>query len=213
MGRSERVARASSAGWIGLLVGAMYGLAYLYSVQNIVVAPGVDLIAGAPVPSASVAADWSAKMWKPIAPFVWEPVVGLFPLRSVAVFISVPNLLLALVLGALVGLNVSLAAERTRAARAAGSPSGSMKGLLASAPSLLTGFTCCVPTVILAMGSLAASFTIAIIALRPYFIPAAVVALSANVFWSVRALRRITLQGAAGFRETAPDRALGGRQP
>lgn len=178
-----------SSALIGLLAGVAYVLAYLYSVQNIVVAPGVDLAAGAAVPSAAVVADWSAKVWKPIAPFVWEPVVAVYPLRSVAVFLSVPNLLVALSLGALVGLNVSVAVARVQAARAGRGRAGSAKGLLASTPSLLTGFTCCVPTAVLALGSLAAGFTVAVVAVRPYFIPAAALALTANLLWSLRRLR------------------------
>lgn len=174
---------------IGLWAGVGYVLAYLYSVQNIVVVPGADLIAGAPVPSAFVAADWSAKMWKSIAPFVWEPVLALYPLRSVALFLSVPNLLLALSLGALVGLNVRVAVARVRAARAPGGRTGAVKGILASAPGLLTGFTCCVPTTVLALGSLAAGLTVAVIAVRPYLIPVAALALTANLVWGFRRLR------------------------
>lgn len=179
-------------GWparTAVLVGLGYVLAYLYSVQNIVVAPGVDLALGAPVPSVSVAPDWTARVWKPIAPFVWEPVVAVRPLRPVAVFLSVPNLLVALTLGALVGLNVAAAVARARAARGGEGRSRSVRGLLASAPGLLTGFTCCVPTVVLALGSLAAGFTVAVIAVRPYFIPAAALALTANLVWSARRLR------------------------
>lgn len=186
-------------------------LAYLYSVQNIVVAPGVDLAAGAPVPSAAVVAEWSAKVWKRIAPFVWEPVVAIYPLRSVAVFLSVPNLLIALSLGALVGLNVSVTVARVQAARAGGGRTGSAKGLVASAPALLTGFTCCVPTAVLALGSLAAGFTVAVIAVRPYFIPAAALALIANLFWSIRQLRRdagaaLVRSRGIEYRATAADR-------
>lgn len=179
-------------GWprrAGVVVGLAYVLAYLYSVQNIVVAPGVDLALGASVPSVSVVPDWTARIWKPIAPFVWEPVVAIRPLRSVAVLLSVPNVLLALTLGALVGLNVAAAIARAAAAPRPERRSRSLRGLLASAPGLLTGFTCCVPTVVLALGSLAAGLTVAVVAVRPYFIPAAALALTANLVWSARRLR------------------------
>lgn len=191
MGRGQGLSRLGdrSSVVIGLLIGVAYVLAYLYSIQNIVVARGVDLAAGVPVPSAAIVADWSAKVWKPIAPFVWEPIVAVYPFRSVALFLSVPNLLIALSLGALVGLNVSVAVARVCAARAGGRPGGSAKGLLASVPGLLTGFTCCVPTAVLALGSLAAGFTVAVIAVRPYFIPAAALALIANLVWNARRLR------------------------
>lgn len=173
----------------GIFVGLGYVLAYLYSVQNIVVAPGVDLALGAPVPSVSLAPEWTSRVWKPIAPFVWEPVVAIRPLRPVALFLSVPNLLVALALGAVVGLNVATAVARARAARRAERRARSLRGLLASAPGLLTGFTCCVPTAVVVLGSLAAGFTVAVIAVRPYFIPAAALALTANLAWSARQLR------------------------
>lgn len=200
-----------SSALIGLLVGVAYVLAYLYSIQNIVVAPGVDLAAGASVPSAAVVSDWRAKVWKPIAPFVWEPVVAVYPLQSVAVFLSVPNLLVALSLGALVGLNASVAVARVRAVRTGDRLDGSAKGLLASVPGLLTGFTCCVPTAVLALGSLAASFTVAVIAVRPYFIPTAALALIANLLWNARRLRGEARAAPAGravsnIQATAGDR-------
>ena len=90
---------------VGIWTGVAFLLLYLYSVGNVVIAPGVDLAAERPTPSASIAYDWTAKMWKPIASFVWEPIAAFYPIRSVALFISVPNLLLALFLGTLVALN------------------------------------------------------------------------------------------------------------
>lgn len=197
---------------VGLAVGVGYMLAYLYSVGNVVVAPGVDLVPGASVPTAFLAADWQAKMWKPVAPFLWEPVAALYPLRSLAVFLSVPNLLLALLLGTLVGLNVAVAVARARLLRQTRTGGASLKGLLGAAPGLLTGFTCCVPTLVLALGSLAASFTLAVIAVRPYFIPAAALALTANLLWSVRRVRCQVGVRPASPREVAPS-ALQGDRP
>jgi len=168
----------------GLWSGIAYVLLYLYAVGNIVIAPGVDLAMGRPVPSIFVVADWSAKIWKSIAPFVWEPIAAIYLLPSVALFLSVPNLLLALLLGALVGLNLTAAIARARLFAGERLKGGSMRGLLASLPALLTGFTCCVSTVILALGSLAAGFAVAVIAVAPYFLPVAVLALVLNLLWS-----------------------------
>ncbi|MFQ5899218.1 MAG: hypothetical protein ACE5JN_13375 [Candidatus Methylomirabilia bacterium] len=191
----DRVARRA-----GLVAALGYALVYLYSVGNIVVAPGVDLVAGATVPSASIVADWSAKIWKPIAPFVWEPIAAVYPLRSVGVFLSLPNLLLALSFGALVGLNATVALARARLGRGVSGRGRTLSGLLASAPGLLTGLTCCAPTVVLALGSLAAGFTVAVVAVRPYFIPAAALALGLNLAWG---LRRFTCSLAPVARDLA----------
>lgn len=58
-------------------------------------------------------------------------------------------------------------------------------GLLGSLPRFLTGFACCVPTVALVLG---AQFTLAVIALRSWFFPVAVVAMSASLLWNMRSL-------------------------
>lgn len=187
---SQLVARRSRPPRVaGLLTGAAYVLAYLYSVQNIVVTPGRPAIAGADTPSVIVVGDWSVQMWKSIAPFVWEPIVAVHLLPSLAVLLSPLNLFVALVLGALVALNVAVAVERVRRAGSARRRTGAVKGVIGAAPGLLTGFTCCVPTVVLALGSLAAGFTVAVIAVRPYFIPAAALALALNLVWGARRLR------------------------
>ncbi len=161
-------------------------LLYLYSVGNIVIAPGTDLTFGRPVPTASIVSDWPAKMWKSTAPFVWEPIAAVYLSRSVTLFISLPNLILALSLGILVALNMAVAIARARLMVTVKKGRGLVGGFVASLPALLTGFTCCVPTVILALGSVAAAFSVAAIAVAPYFLPVAAVALIANLLWSLR---------------------------
>ena len=138
------------------------------------------------IPAASVVSDWGTKMWKPIAPFVWEPIVALYPIHSVALFISVPNVLLALLLGTLVALNMAVAVARAKLVVAMKKSGGFVSSFLASLPALITGFACCVPTVILALGSLAAAFTVAAIAIAPYFLPLAALALIGNLVWGLR---------------------------
>ncbi|MGH7378792.1 MAG: hypothetical protein ACREJ7_00905, partial [Candidatus Methylomirabilales bacterium] len=54
---------------------------------------------------------------------------------------------------------------------------------------------------VLALGSLAAGFTVAVIAVRPYFIPAAALALTANLLWGVRRLRCQVGEAVAASRE------------
>jgi hypothetical protein len=177
---SDRVARR-----VGLPIGVSFVLLYLYSVGTIIIAPGVDLAFGRPIPAASIVSDWDTKMWKPTAPFVWEPIAAVYLTRSAALFISVPNLLLALLLGTLVALNMAVAIARARLMVRVKKGSGVIGGFLASLPALLTGFTCCVPTLILALGSLAAAFTVAAIAVAPYFLPVALLALMTNLIWGL----------------------------
>jgi hypothetical protein len=178
---SARVARQ-----VGLWTGVAFLLLYLYSMGNIVIAPGADLAFGRPIPAASIVSDWGAKIWKPVAPFVWEPIAAFYPIRSVALFLSIPNLVLAALLGTLVALNLAIAVARARLMVTVKKNRGFARGFLASLPALLTGFTCCVPTIVLALGSLSAGLTAAAIALSPYFLPVAAVALLANLIWGLR---------------------------
>jgi hypothetical protein len=169
---------------LGVCLGLAFVVVYLYSVGNIVIAPRAALAFGRPIDAVAIVSDWETKMWKPIAPFVWEPIVALYPIRSVALFISVPNVLLALLLGTLVALNMAVA--RAKLVAAGKNSGGFASGFLASLPALLTGFACCVPTVILAFGSLAAAFTVAAVAIAPYFLPLAAFALVGNLIWDLR---------------------------
>lgn len=178
---NDRLARR-----IGLWTGVAFLLLYLYSVGNVVIAPGLDLASGRPVPSVFIAHDWTVNMWKPIAPLVWEPIAAFYPIRSVALFLSVPNLLLALLLGTLVGLNMAVAIARAKLVVTAKKGGGFVRGFLASLPALLTGFTCCVPTIVLALGSLATVFTVAGVTITPYLLPVAAVALVGNLLWGLR---------------------------
>jgi hypothetical protein len=236
---------------VGLWTGVAFLLLYLYSVGNIVIGPGVDLAAGRATPSASFAYDWTEKMWKPIAPFVWEPIAALYPIRSIALFVSVPNILLSLLLGSLVGLNLTVAIARARllAATERAEKRGfsraknakyakaaalrlqenfswrpwrlgarllfsaifvffvvafhlrSSAKLFVSFPALITGFACCVPTIVLALGSLAAVFTVAAITIAPYFLPVAAIALLANFIWGLRQFS-CALPAAPGQKRT-----------
>jgi hypothetical protein len=157
----------------------------LFTIQNIVYLPHVDLSRTTPIPSAAFAKDWPTKTWKTITPFVWEPIGVLYPVNHLMIFIAIPNLLLGVLLGTLIGMNLALGVYGLLAARRGIS---SLRGLLGALPSLLTGFACCVPTFVIALGSVAASLTVGIIAVRPIFIPVSVLALSLNLLWSARRL-------------------------
>jgi hypothetical protein len=187
---------------VGVGTGVAFFLLYLYSIGNILIVPGADLALGTAVPAFSVVFDWATKIWKPVAPFLWEPIVALYPIRSVALFISVPNLLLALLLGTLVALNLAIAIARARLMVTVKKGRGFARGFLVSLPAVLTGFTCCVPTIVLALGSLAAGLTVTAIALAPYFLPVAAFALLANLIWGLRQFSCAPLAASSQNRVT-----------
>lgn len=102
---------------------------------------------------------------------------------NLTLLISPVNLSMGLVLRWLVALNLAVAVEAYRHARAC--RRRAVGGLLGSLPGFLTGFAGCIPTVPLVLG---AQFTLALIALRSWFFPMAVVAMTVSSVWNLRTL-------------------------
>ncbi|MPZ51363.1 MAG: hypothetical protein GEU79_01280 [Acidimicrobiia bacterium] len=128
---------------------------------------------------------WIFRLTEPIAPFYFEPVAAFYLTDRITLLLSPLNILMGLVLGGLVALNLVVAVDAYRHARAC--RRRALGGLLGSLPGFLTGFACCVPTVALVLG---AQFTLALIALRSWFFPVAVVAMSASLVWNLHSLAR-----------------------
>lgn len=165
----------------GLGVAFVYLVVYLFAIQNIIVSPGTHLTRFVDVPSIQIVPDWTSKVFKQIAAFYYEPVVAIYPVNHVTILVSPVNLAMGMLLGSLVGLNVTVAlyvVSRAKACRRR-----AFSGLLGALPGFLTGFACCVPTVALVLG---AQFTVALVALRSYFFPVALVALLVSLGWNSR---------------------------
>lgn len=164
---------------VAAVVGILYLAIYLYSLRHIIWLPA-SVLSTFPAVALEIADNWPAKVWKAIAPFTYEPVAVVYLARRLALFLAVPNLLLGVLLGLLVGLNVALAAAHFNMHQTCRRPG---VGLLGTLPGLLTGFTCCAPTVGLALG---ANSVLALIALRSYFVPASLLILGAGLLWGAR---------------------------
>ncbi len=165
--------------WLSATVVLMYVLVYLLAVQNLVVARSLRT----DLPAFDLLPDWASRLTEPIAPFYFEPVAAVYLTDRLTLLLSPLNLLMGFILGGLVALNLAVAVDAYRHARAC--RRRAMGGLLGSLPGFLTGFACCVPTVALVLG---AQFTLALIALRSWFFPVAVIAMSASLLWNLRSL-------------------------
>lgn len=168
--------------YFGLLVSLTYLIIYLFTIQNIAYLPEVDLSRQASIPSLKLAEDWSSKLWRPRAAFIWEPIGAFYLTRHLMVFISVPNMLIGLLLGTLVGLNLAVGFYQVLS-QGGWRTFSSIRGLLGAVPSLLTGFACCAPTFVIALSSLAAGLSVGIIAVRPYLVPLSGLVLGVNLLW------------------------------
>jgi hypothetical protein len=117
-------------------------------------------------------------------PFTYEPIAVAYLTPEIALFIAPMNLLLGGVLSVLLALNLAAVTFALRAPKACRRPSKS--GLLAAVPGLLLGFVCCAPTILLALGSAAASVTLGFLAVRTYLYPVALVGLAVSAWLNVR---------------------------
>jgi hypothetical protein len=171
--RARRAAVAVAAAYLGV---------YVLAVGDVTVSPTSDLSRFVDLPSLQVAPDWTAKLLERRAAFSYEPVLALYPVNHVTVFVAPLDLAMGLLLGGLAGLNVAVAlrARRTsRACRLRGLP-----GLLGALPALLAGVTCCVPTLALALG---AQFTLALLAVGDWLFPLALAVTAISLLWSAQA--------------------------
>lgn len=145
------------------------------------VSPASDLSRFVDLPSLQAAPDWTAKLLARRAAFSYEPVLAVYPVNHVTVFVAPLDLAMGLLLGALAGLNLAvalLARRASRACRLRGLP-----GLVGALPVLLTGVTCCVPTLALALG---AQLTLPLLAVSDWLFPLALTVTTISLLWSAQ---------------------------
>ncbi len=159
---------------LALLAGVAYTLLYLYSLGHLVLGASLPYEPGVHVVGLE-------NVFRERAPYSYEPVALIQPVEGFALFLAVPNLLLAAALSLLLGLNVTTLAYNYVRSRACGL-GRSASGLLASVPAFLTGFACCTPTLVILVGS---SLAATVIALTAWFMPAALAALAASLAYNL----------------------------
>lgn len=134
-------------------------------------------------------------LFRPRAPWLFEPVLEIHPGAHFAVFVSPVNVVLGAIVAVLAGLNIALAAHAARQAVACRNPGYSRS--LAVLPAFLLGFACCVPTFVLALGAgTAAAILPVLLPIRPLFYPLTVILLVGALVWGVRGVRRDEQQSA-----------------
>jgi hypothetical protein len=156
-----------------------YFVFFLFTLGNIVVGQQ-------PEAGVKLADDWTSKIFKTTTAFNWEPVAAVF-LPGVAFFFSPVNVLVALVLSALVFLNITVALFSYDASKVCRARPG-FAGMLGFLPSFFAGFSCCVPTFLIAVGTAVPAFTVFFVEVRPFLIPGSILLMLLGLWWSLMRL-------------------------
>jgi hypothetical protein len=162
----------------GIVIGTVYFILYLISINHLFLAVGEFEIA--------VIDNPGSKFFTMRAPFLWEPIasISFFGLK---LFIAPLNILIGVLLSLMVMLNIAVAVFSYRCKRSCRTNLGySFAGFL---PAMLTGFACCAPTFVIALAPVLSSFTVFFVSLQPFLIPFSVAVMTLGLLWS---LSRIT---------------------
>jgi hypothetical protein len=179
---------------LGISIGMGYALLYLYALGHVAITPG-----RAAVPMDGVFRFVGFQnFWRERAPYNYEPVAILQPVEGFAVFFAIPNVVLAVTLGALVSLNVVLFVHAYLHYRHCGFARSAF-GLAASLPAFLTGFACCAPSFVVLLGAVSAA---AFVPFLEVVMPVAIGALFLSLGWNLfRPLSGTTVSRAEAVEE------------
>jgi hypothetical protein len=153
-----------------------YAFLYLVAAQLLVWQGSIESSASA----VHISSDWRALLFRQRAPFLYEPIGVLALGQRLRLYLAVPNLAIALLLGMLVGLNAAVSYHSFRTRTFRGAPG--IASLLGTIPALVGGAACCVPTLVLVIGL---QMSATLIAVWPLFVPASATLLIVTLWWSL----------------------------
>jgi hypothetical protein len=155
---------------------AAYVVLYLAAMNYLVVTPRdtQSLLAVEVLP------EWRNLVFRQRGPFLFEP-IGAVHLAPLAIFLSIPNLVIAIVLGLLVGANVAASYYGFRELGMRGVRG--LHALIGTIPALISGAACCVPTLILVIGL---QLTATVATVWSWLVPISAVLLVISLWWSLR---------------------------
>jgi hypothetical protein len=166
---------------------ALYVLLYLGAMQYLVIAPDA---ADSPL-ALELSPDWRELAFRRRGPFLFEP-IGVLHLAPLAIFLSIPNLAIALGLGLLLGANVAVSYYGFHALGMRGARG--LHALIGTIPALISGAACCFPTLILVIGL---QLTATVAAIWSWLLPISVLLLVVSLWWS---LHRMVAEAACELR-------------
>jgi hypothetical protein len=124
--------------------------------------------------------NWTELIFRQRSPFLFES-IGVIYLGPIKLFLSIGNFLIALILGVLVGANISVSYFSFRSLSLRGTKG--FVSLIGTIPAIIGGAACCVPTLILVIGL---QLTATLAAIWSYFVPLSAFLLLVSIWWSLR---------------------------
>ncbi len=164
-----------------LVGGLAYFIIYLAAIRNLIVSAPMG--EEKPFFEFMLLPTWQDLLFRERAPFLFEP-IGAFYIGNVKLFLSIPNIFLATLLGLLVAFNLALSYYSLRLLQL-----GGVRGftsLLSTIPAILSGMACCAPTIILLIGL---QVTATIITIWSFMVPLSALLLFISVWWSLHKIQ------------------------
>jgi len=128
--------------------------------------------------------NWTELIFRQRSPFLFES-IGVIYIGPIKLFLSIGNFLIALMLGILVGSNISVSYFGFRSLSLRGAKG--IVSLIGTIPAIIGGAACCVPTLILVIGL---QLTATLAAIWSYFVPLSAVLLILSLWWSLRRIQK-----------------------
>lgn len=130
--------------------------------------------------------QWQALLFKRVSLFLFEP-IGLIQFMGIQVLISPVNILIGFFLGLLVFFNI-VASIYIYSLPKQCRIDYKYNGLIGILPSFLTGFACCVPSVLIPLASILGSTTSFLTTIFQWFLPLSVLLLVYGVYRSYQVI-------------------------
>lgn len=128
--------------------------------------------------------NWQELLFRQRSPFLFEPIGALYLGPNLTLFLSIPNILLSIMLGTLVGTNIALSYYSARQLGLSGRRG--VLNLLGTIPAIISGAACCVPTLILVTGL---QLTATLATTWSFFVPLSVALLFVSLMWSLKRIQ------------------------
>ena len=157
-----------------------YMLIYLFATGQII----IDGFEDGDFLKFAVLNNWQDLLFKQRSAFLFE-FFGYLNIGPIKIFLSLPNILISFLLGILVSLNISVSYFSFKKLGLKGKKG--ITSLLGTIPAIVSGVTCCVPTLILVIGL---QFTATLAAFWAWLVPLSFLLLFATLIWSLKKIQR-----------------------